>query len=105
MKAIIFLVAFVFSFAASANVSFDDKKASRIANARKELHSLFDQTRPQIHGNVVALIRFDENGKATVLEINSDEPGLKSLVEKKVKSNAFKNFKNETIRLAVDFRK
>jgi hypothetical protein len=69
------------------------------------LKNLFDASKPLTNGTVVAIIEFDAEGKGTIKEIDSSDESLRLLVEKKIESKSFRNIKNETIRLAVDFRK
>ena len=105
MKSLLLITALFFNVAAFSNEVSDEKKSNKLQAAKTELKSLFDASKPFTKGTVVALIEFDTEGKGTIKEIDSSDESLRLLVEKKIASKSFRNIKNETIRLAVDFRK
>lgn len=105
MKSLFLLSVLLFSVAAFSNNPSDGGKSSKLQAAKSEMKNLFDASKPATKGTVIALIEFDESGKGTIKEINSSDDSLRLLAEKKISSKTFRNIKNETIRLAVDFRK
>lgn len=93
----------------SMNASnLDDKNSKRtMKEVRKELTQLFNersQDRPTHVGSVVAMVKVDANGKGEVVEMDSEDRILQEYVKKQVETRNFKQLKNETIRLVVDFR-
>jgi hypothetical protein len=105
MKSLLLITALLFNVAAFSNEVSDEKKSNKLQAAKTELKNLFDSSKPFTKGTVVAIIEFDVDGNGTIKEIDSSDESLRLLVEKKIQSKSFRNIKNETIRLAVDFRK
>lgn len=105
MKSLLLIAGLIFHIAAFSNNPSDENKSNKLLAAKTELKNLFDASKPATKGTVVAIIEFDSEGNGTIKEINSSDESLRLLVEKKIESKSFRNIKNETIRLAVDFRK
>jgi hypothetical protein len=105
MKSLLLITALLFNVAAFSNELSDEIKSNKLQAAKTELKSLFDASKPSTKGTVVAIIEFNAEGNGSIKEINSSDESLRLLVEKKIESKSFRNIKNETIRLAVDFRK
>lgn len=105
MKSLLLIAGLLFQIAAFSNNPSDEKKSNKFLAAKREFNNLFDSSKPSTKGTVVAIIEFDAQGKGIIQEINSSDESLRQLVEKKIDSKSFRNIKNETIRLAVDFRK
>jgi len=86
----------------------DGKLADKKQRASySEIRNLFSNRseKPLATGSVAAIVEVDENGYGTVIEIDSEDEDLLQYVAKKIEKQHFKNLKNETIRLVVDFRK
>lgn len=105
MKSLLLIAGLLIHVAAFSNKASDEKKSNKLQAAKTELKNLFDASKPSTKGTVVAIIEFDAEGNGTIKEIDSSDESLRLLVEKKIESKSFRNIKNETIRLAVDFRK
>lgn len=92
--------------AGSEKIDRADKASRKALKAAKaEVQQRFKAGNPATHGQVVALVAFDSEGCAQVLEMNSVDADLMALVRQRVESKAFAHIKNETIKLVVDFRK
>ncbi|MEX1188305.1 MAG: hypothetical protein WED33_03540 [Bacteroidia bacterium] len=113
MKSLLILpLALILSMSASA-ASLDGKTKnqtysgtlSEIKHIFKNNKSLLNNETPSKSGSAVVLIEIDSLGNAKVIESNASSDEMIQYVERKISSKDFRNVKNETIRLVIDFRK
>ena len=99
---------------AGASASTIDGKNNRTQKLRnkQEIKQLFSGTKDKLNldmpsqpGKAIALVSIDSNGNAKVLESNASSDEMRNYVETKVQSKNLKSFKNETIKVVIDYRK
>lgn len=113
MKSLIILpLAMLLSAGASAStIDGKNSKTQKIRN-KLEIRELFNGAQnishvsiPSQPGKAIALVRIDSNGQAKVLESNASSDEMRDYVEAKVQSKNLKSFKNETIKVVIEYRK
>lgn len=108
MKTLLFYSALLFSVfvrSSTALAAADGKEKSKNISAGYELKNLFKSNNGGQTGNASALVHFDAEGKAEVLEMSANTPEMEQLVSEKLQDKSFKHLRNETIRLVVELRK
>ncbi len=113
MKSLLILpLAMLLSIGASA-ATIDGKSNKSLKNRKKlEIEQLFNSASHKLNievpvhgGKAIALVHIDALGNAKVLESNASNEELKKYVEKQVELKNFRSFKNETIKVVIDYRK
>lgn len=108
MKTLLFCSALLISVFASSTTAFataDGKEKSNSISAGSELRKLFKSNTGGQTGNASALVHFDAEGKAEVLEMSANTPEMEQLLAEKLQDKSFKHLRNDTIRLVVELRK
>ncbi len=108
MKRFMITSALIFGFFATsiaANDTRDGRNKKSNFSASQELRQLFKSEAQGKTGNASALVHFDENGCAEVLEMSANTPEMERLVAEKLQQKPFTHLKNNTIRLVVELRK
>jgi hypothetical protein len=109
MKAVFIVIASIFLNLSNLNAKeIGEKKSKAKQNLHsKELKNLFNQKLEGFNekGSVIALVKIDNEGFGKVIECNASRPELEKIVIQQVEHKQFNNFKNELIKLKVEFKK
>ena len=104
--AFLILASILFSISNISANGLDDKKTMQNKHT-SEIKNLFNQKIEGLNerGSVVALVKIDKDGFGKVIESNASTYELEEIVKQQVESKQFKSFKNELIKLKVEFKK